>query len=150
MSARSAHAQPWNGTTGETSIGIFGMAVDNFTEQDADAVRAMLAKHGLAEQFSVELGVEESDDFYGLVPADGTAANPTMVLNRDDESYGFFKDDLVPGAFIFELCQLLAAIAVRGICGSPVTYMQEAARKGWAVTYENSPAWSDYEWLLKL
>jgi hypothetical protein len=152
MTALEDHIVKYPGVPGETAVATCGMAVDNFTDQDANAVRALLAKHSLAERFHVLHGVQDTDDFYGLVPAGaGTTEDDDIliILNGDDETHGTFPDKTVPGLFIFELCRLLAAVAGRGSTGSTIDYMIEAARKGLAITADTQPTWSDYEWLLK-
>lgn len=152
MTTPKGHIQAFPGTPGHTTISTCGMDVDNFTTQDADAVRVMLAKHGLGEKYSVMLGVQDTDRFYGIVPVGaGTGEDDDilMILNGDDETFASFDDDIVPGAFILELCHLLADISVRGYGGSTIDYMVDLARKGLAITAETSPTWGDYAWLLK-
>lgn len=137
------HVQAWQGPLNKTSLSLGGMNPDNFTETDADAVRALLAKHGLTGK----LEVDTEDNYYVLV--DKTWGTETFQLNLDDEMYAEI-DDAVPSDFVIELVHYLADVAARGFGGDTIDWVMDMTRKNQSISAETQPTWADYEWLLKV
>ncbi|MCC3299416.1 hypothetical protein [Arthrobacter caoxuetaonis] len=87
-----------------------GMDCEAFTEDNAQAVRALIEKHGLAGCLKVV--IDEDLGYYTLL---GTApgSQTHCYLNLDDETNAAFDAD-TPGTFILELLQYLASVGGPG------------------------------------
>lgn len=83
-----------------------GMECDIFTEDEAQAVRDLIEKHGLAGKMKV--ATDEDLGYYTLLgTAPGTQTH--CYLNLDDETDAVFDAD-TPGTFILELLRYLASV----------------------------------------
>lgn len=156
------HASPSpHSPAGATLVTHCGMATDNFSPADADAVTALLAKHGMADRYVVHQPADH-ELWYILAAStplpvggvDGTdelaGDQLLMALNDDDETTLCTPDDTVPGEFLIELLELLFEVAGRGFDRAPIEeFVMDAARKSVEMTTDSGPAWEDYCWLLR-
>lgn len=145
---------------------VMGMNSDDFGKGKAKKVMALLAKHGITNYACVH----DTLGLYSLVDAQAVRhiADPLnhtfeheeiedfdaplffdqILLNNDDYTVFETADDVLAPAFLDELLALLRKIS--GWNKTPEEYVVNMNRKGFMVSNETDPSWSDYQALLAL
>ncbi|MCC3292896.1 hypothetical protein [Arthrobacter sp. zg-Y1110] len=93
-------------TGNDVAIDFDGMECDIFTEDEAQAVRGLVEKHGLTGKLKVT--TDEDLGYYTLLGV-SPGSRTHCYLNIDDETHAVFDAD-TPGPFILELLRYLVSV----------------------------------------
>lgn len=144
---------------------VMGMNPDDFGKGKAKKVRNLLAQHTITEYVCVR----DTLGLYSLIDAQAVQSvadhhdhvfepeeleafeTPTfftpLLLNNDDYTVLETTDDILTPAFLTDLLALLRKAAN---WQTPEEYLVDMDRKGFMVSNETDPSWSDYKALLAL